>query len=100
MLKKISILIEKKDSLYFAYCPELEDYQVQDNSLDVVFEQLKLAVQKHLKNSDESKKETAGQSIIKLVAKFTEDLTEEEIKKFPTDAAAQHDHYLYGTQKK
>jgi hypothetical protein len=42
---------------------------------------------------------TTGQSLLNMMQQFIEDIPEEEINQFPTDAAQQHDHYLYGTPK-
>lgn len=44
-------------------------------------------------------KKTTGESILEMVADFTSDLTEEELNQFPSDAAENHDHYLYKTSQ-
>ena len=95
MSKQVNIILEKKDSGYLLVCPELEDYQVEDDSLDFVFERLKERIKGYLE-----KKQTTGESILKMVANFQADMTEEEMALLPTDGAAQHDHYLYGTPKR
>lgn len=45
-------------------------------------------------------KPTTGESILSMIADFTSDMTEDEVNQLPTDAAEQHDRYLYGIHKK
>ena len=97
MSEKLNVVIEKSESGYLALCPELSEYKFENNSLDVVFTQLKQFVQQHLNQPAE--REKTGQSILKMVDKFKEDMTEEEVNQLPNDAAAQHDHYLYQATK-
>jgi hypothetical protein len=40
-----------------------------------------------------------GKSIWQIAEDFVKDLPEAELAKLPTDGAAQHDHYIYGTPK-
>jgi hypothetical protein len=40
---------------------------------------------------------TTGQSLLRLSQKFTADMSTDEINQLPTDAAQNHDHYLYRT---
>ncbi|MEC4991403.1 MAG: hypothetical protein SAJ37_21930 [Oscillatoria sp. PMC 1068.18] len=98
MSERLNVVIEKSESGYLASCPELSEDKFENDSLDVVFTQLKQFVQHHLNQPTESEK--IGQSILKMVTKFTEDMTEEEINQLPADAATQHDHYLYQAIKK
>ncbi len=89
MSEQVNITLEKKDSGYFLVCPELEDYQIECDSLDIVFEKLKERIKLHLENQ-----QTTGESILKMVANFQADMTSEEMALLPTDAAEQHDYYL------
>jgi predicted RNase H-like HicB family nuclease len=41
MSHKVSIIIEKDEYGYYAYCPELEGCQTQGDSLDEVLENIK-----------------------------------------------------------
>ena len=97
--EKVNIVIEKNESGYLISCPELEEYQFQDNSLDSAFARLQEAITIYMKKADASNNNT-GESILKMVESFTNDMTDEELSQLPTDAAEQHDHYLYGTPKK
>ena len=45
---KVSIVIEKDDFGYYAYCPELEGCQTQGESLDEVMENIKEAIELYL----------------------------------------------------
>ncbi|MEC4804208.1 MAG: hypothetical protein SAJ12_04090 [Jaaginema sp. PMC 1079.18] len=97
MSEKLNVVIEKSESGYLAFCPELSKDKFENHSLDVVFTQLKQFVQQRLNQPVE--KETTGQSILKMVDKFKENITEADINQLPADAAAQHDHYLYQSTK-
>ncbi|KAB8330489.1 hypothetical protein SD80_027845 [Scytonema tolypothrichoides VB-61278] len=98
--KKVNIVIEKNESGYLISCPELEEYQIHDDSLDSAFARLQEAITIYMKKADASNNHTTGESILKMVESFTNDMTDEELSQLPTDAAQQHDHYLYGTPKK
>jgi predicted RNase H-like HicB family nuclease len=99
MSEKVNIVIEKNESGFLISCPELEEYQFQDNSLDSAFARLKEAITIYMKKANASN-HTTGESILKIVENFTNDMTDEELSQLPTDAAEQHDHYLYRTPKK
>ena len=45
---KVSILIEKDDFGYYAFCPELEGCQTQGESLDEVMANIKEAIELYL----------------------------------------------------
>ena len=45
---KVSIVIEKDDYGYYAYCPELEGCQTQGDSLDEVLANIKEAIELYL----------------------------------------------------
>lgn len=48
MSYKISIVIEKDEYGYYAYCPELEGCQTQGDSLDEVLANIKEAIELYL----------------------------------------------------
>jgi len=48
MSYKISIVIEKDEYGYYAYCPELEGCQTQGDSLDDVLANIKEAIELYL----------------------------------------------------
>lgn len=52
---KVSIVIEKDDYGYYAYCPELEGCQTQGDSLDEIMANIKEAIELYLETlpSDE-----------------------------------------------
>ncbi len=45
---KVSIVIEKDDCGYYAYCPELEGCQTQGDALDEVMANIKEAIELYL----------------------------------------------------
>ncbi len=45
---KVSILIEKDENGYYAYCPELEGCQTQGDTPDKVMENIKEAIELYL----------------------------------------------------
>lgn len=100
MSSKISIKIEKNESGYSAYSPEIEGYRTEGDSLDVVIDEIKEAIRLYLSKTDNKATNTANQSLLELFESITADMTEEEIKQLPSDGAEQHDHYIYGTPKK
>ena len=48
MSHKVSIVIEKDDFGYYAYCPELEGCQTQGNTLEEVMANIKEAIELYL----------------------------------------------------
>ncbi len=53
---KISIVIEKDDYGYYAYCPELEGCQTQGDTLDEVMETIKEAIELYLETLSDYEK--------------------------------------------
>lgn len=100
MSSKVSIIIEKTESGYLVSFPELENQQFQDTSIEAILNRLKETLNLQLASPETVEQPTTGQSILKLVQKFAADMTEDEINELPSDAAEQHDHYLYGTPKR
>ena len=45
---KVSVIIEKDEYGYYAYCPELEGCQTQGDSLEVVLNNIKEAIELYL----------------------------------------------------
>ncbi len=48
MFNKLSVVIEKDDEGYFAYCPELKGCMTQGDSFEAVMENLKEAIELYL----------------------------------------------------
>jgi predicted RNase H-like HicB family nuclease len=53
---KVTIIIEKDEFGYYAYCPELEGCHTQGDSLDEVLKNIKEAVELYLETLDEEEK--------------------------------------------
>ncbi len=100
MIDKISIVIEKTPDGYLVNFPEIESINHQYSSLDGVLNRLKSTLTSHLISPENSREETTGESILKMVDKLTSDLTEEELENLPADGASEHDYYLYRSPKK
>ena len=56
MSYKVSIIIEKDENGYYAYCPELEGCQTQGDSLDEILENIKEAIELYLETMSEDEK--------------------------------------------
>ena len=57
MLHKVSIVIEKDEHGYFAYCPELDGCQSQGDTFEEVTANIKEAIELYLETlSDEEKR--------------------------------------------
>jgi len=48
MVSKVSVVIEKDDNGYFAFCPELEGCHSQGDSMDEVVSNIKEAIELYL----------------------------------------------------
>ena len=65
MSQKVSVVIEKDEYGYYAYCPELEGCQTQGDSLDEVMANIKEAIELYLKTlSEEEIKEAISKEIL------------------------------------
>lgn len=53
MSYKVSVIIEKDEHGYYAYCPELEGCQTQGNSLEEVLKNIKEAAELYLETMSE-----------------------------------------------
>jgi len=53
---KVTVIIEKDEFGYYAYCPELEGCHTQGDSLDEVLKNIKEAVELYLETLDEEEK--------------------------------------------
>ena len=68
MSQKVSVVIEKDEYGYYAYCPELEGCQTQGDSIDEVMENIKEAVELYLETlSEEELKEAISKEILTTV---------------------------------
>lgn len=99
MNAKINIQIERTQSGYSAYSPEIQGYQINGESLDNVVNEMKEKVRDYL-GAEKSASKSVGQSLLELFNDITEDMTEDEIAQLPKDGADQHDHYIYGLPKR
>jgi predicted RNase H-like HicB family nuclease len=65
MSYKVSIVIEKDEHGYYAYCPELEGCQSQGDSIEEVIANMKEAVELYLETlSEDEKKESLSKEIL------------------------------------
>lgn len=65
MSYKVSIVIEKDEYGYYAYCPELEGCQTQGESLEEVLGNVKEAIELYLETlSEDEKKELLSKEIL------------------------------------
>ncbi|OAQ20030.1 type II toxin-antitoxin system HicB family antitoxin [Thermosulfurimonas dismutans] len=53
---KVTVIIEKDEFGYYAYCPELKGCHTQGDTLDEVLENIKEAVELYLETLDEEEK--------------------------------------------
>lgn len=65
MSYKVSVVIEKDDAGYYAYCPELEGCQTQGNSVEEVMKNIKEAIDLYVETlSEEERKERLSKEIL------------------------------------
>ncbi|MEW6215097.1 MAG: type II toxin-antitoxin system HicB family antitoxin [Nitrospirota bacterium] len=65
MSYKVSIVIEKDEYGYYAYCPELEGCQSQGDSIEEVIANIKEAIELYLETlSEEEIKESLSKEIL------------------------------------
>jgi predicted RNase H-like HicB family nuclease len=65
MTQKVSVVIEKDEYGYYAYCPELEGCQTQGDSIEEVMENIKEAIELYLETlSEEEIKEVTSKEIL------------------------------------
>ncbi len=65
MSQKVSVVIEKDEHGYYAYCPELEGCQTQGDSIDEVMANIKEAIELYLETlSAEEIKEATSREIL------------------------------------
>lgn len=65
MSYKVSIIIEKDESGYYAYCPELEGCQSQGDSLEDVMSNIKEAIELYIETlSADEIKESLSKEIL------------------------------------
>jgi len=65
MSYKISVVIEKDEYGYYAYCPELEGCQTQGGSLEEVMSNIKEASELYLETlTEEEKRELLSKEIL------------------------------------
>jgi len=65
MSYKVSVIIEKDEYGYYAFCPELEGCQTQGDSLDEVIANIKEAVELYLETlSEDERKDYLSKEIL------------------------------------
>lgn len=65
MSYKVSVIIEKEDYGYFAYCPELEGCQSQGDSLEEVLVNIKEAVELYVETlSEDERRELLSKQLL------------------------------------
>jgi len=65
MSYKVSIVIEKDENGYYAYCPELEGCQTQGGTFEEVMANIKEAIELYVETlSDDEKKEYLSKEIL------------------------------------
>ena len=65
MAYKVSIVIEKDDHGYYAYCPELEGCQSQGDTFEEVMANIKEAIELYVETlSEEERKATLSKEIL------------------------------------
>ena len=65
MSYKVSIIIEKDEYGYYAYCPELEGCQSQGDSLEEVIANIKEAIELYLETlPEDERKESLSKEIL------------------------------------
>jgi predicted RNase H-like HicB family nuclease len=64
MSNKVSIVIEKDEQGYYAYCPELEGCHTQGDSIEELMVHIKEAIELYIETlSDEERKELLSKEI-------------------------------------
>jgi predicted RNase H-like HicB family nuclease len=64
MSDKVSIVIEKDEHGYYAYCPELEGCQSQGETLEETLANIKEAIELYLETLPEDEKKAALSKVI------------------------------------
>jgi predicted RNase H-like HicB family nuclease len=65
MSQKVSVVIEKDEHGYYAYCPELEGCQTQGDSIDEVMANIKEAIELYIETlSEDELKEATSKEIL------------------------------------
>ena len=65
MSQKVSVVIEKDEHGYYAYCPELQGCQTQGDSIEEVMANIKEAIELYLETlSEEEIKEATSKEIL------------------------------------
>jgi len=72
MSYKVSVVIEKDEHGYYAYCPELEGCQTQGDSLEEVMLNIKEAIELYLETlSEEERKAFLSKEILTTTLEVT-----------------------------
>ena len=72
MTHKVSVVIEKDEHGYYAYCPELDGCQTQGESLDEIMRNIKEAIELYVETlSDDEKKDLLSKEILTTSVEVT-----------------------------
>ncbi|MBI5198156.1 MAG: type II toxin-antitoxin system HicB family antitoxin [Nitrospirae bacterium] len=72
MSYKVSVVIEKDENGFYAYCPELEGCQTQGDSLEEVISNIKEAIELYIGTlSEEEKKAFLSKEILTTTLEVT-----------------------------
>ena len=72
MSYKVSVVIEKDEHGYYAYCPELDGCQTQGDSLDEIMHNIKEAIELCVETlSDDEKKDVLSKEILTTSVEVT-----------------------------
>jgi predicted RNase H-like HicB family nuclease len=72
MAYKVSVVVEKDEHGFFAYCPELEGCHSQGASLEEVMDNIKEAIELYLETlSEEERKERLSREILTTAIEVT-----------------------------
>ncbi len=65
---RVSVVIEKDENGYFAFCPELKGCYTQGSSYEEVIENIKDAVKQHIIDRLEEKEDIPSPEVINLTS--------------------------------
>lgn len=67
LMTQMSVIIEKDEDGYYAYCPQLEGCQSQGDTLEEVQDNIKEAIELYLSTLSQQEKETLFQQEIQTI---------------------------------
>lgn len=94
---EVNIQIQRNESGYIAYSPDISDQPIEGQSLDSVVNEIKELLRNYLDAANQTTPKTTGQSLLSMFDEITDDMSDDEIAQLPHDGAEQYDHYICGT---